>query len=977
MLTFLATVAILIVTAAGQSTCPVKSSQYMQQQQQRCKCGIKTNGQIYIYCARKQLTRLPQFTRSSILYEELILSGNQISVITSNAFNGLRVKRLYLDNNPIVKIEPNALTELANYLEELVISVKASDSSAQQPSLPAKLFKSLLNLKILKLDGLDVTGTGYLTASLFNRTRKLETIHLINSDLRTLSPRALSGVEYSLVELNLDNNKLTDTTIIFREIDNMKRLQRLILSRNNIRRLDRRLSTYQATHRDIGSSSLVNNKPTRALHIDLSFNAINHIDDYAFTGLLLTTTTLNLNNNELNQFQLNFISQLTQLTELSLDYNKISYIPDNLFINSRYLHTLSLKGNFISQIRSEFAFSGLHFNLQRLNLASNRLRTLGDHIFMQTTKLKELNMDRNSLGMHFSTISTKQILNTFAGIESELRTLNLEHNNLAPAHLWSVATLLNIESLRLGNNDLTNLSLPAIEPLTSNLTNLFKFYRNLTTLDMQNTSLYQIPYFIGLNRSLTSLNLAKNSLCHVNANNLDKFYSHLSLLNLNSNPLVCNEQLIPLRHWTEKHTKVNSASQQTFNYFSQMSRAFRTDPTLNWKCSEPTHLNNKYFNQLSLKDLSSQQATGYSQCHLDLDNDMYAANLLSTTTTSTQPPSKPHSTIKTVTPLSPSSSAINKILFSMSTSTASIPVANASFLTSMELKQTLLGSLIGALLVLAILLTIFCFLKARTNTHTNHKALASAKSQHISTSSSSSSPYELSKLTLQTMCINSSNNSTASSGSTSSTSNNSSCNHTECSNFFTKMDPLRLTLLNQASMYNPQYLNQNIHYLSTNLPTSPVESMTTSPTNIDNSMLLLNDNTYDKLHQRFGTLNASNNIPSTLNYNQQNHLINKYIQNLNRQLQQTSSSPAETTPFLIIQNMSDVNKLMANEVNMSQDSCSTQLTTPTEYQHTYHEIGDVLVNPQRVARGQTQQKLAVNETASSNNAAANQNEMFI
>lgn len=406
-----ALVIMLVNSLYGQSTCPVKFSP--DQRQQNCKCGIKTDGQIYIYCARKQLTQLPQFTRSSILYEELILSGNQITDILVNSFKGLRVKRLYLDNNPIKTIAPNALIELANYLEELVISVDQSQQlMPNRPALPSRLFKSLLNLKIVKLTGLTIMKDSHLTSSLFNRTRKLESIHLIDCSIRSLDINSFSGVEYSLQELNLDNNQIDSTHVIFSELERMKRLQTLTLSRNNIRRISRfQQSTAELlgnTHNDLGSNIIQENLNAKTFELDLSFNAVNHIDDFAFAGRVLSSTSkLNLNNNELTQYQLGFISQLSNLKELQLDYNKISFIPDNLFINARYLKVLSLKGNFISQIGSEYAFSGLHFNLERLNLAANKLRTIGKRVFMQTTKLKELNLERNELGSHFQIVLNK------------------------------------------------------------------------------------------------------------------------------------------------------------------------------------------------------------------------------------------------------------------------------------------------------------------------------------------------------------------------------------------------------------------------------------------------------------------------------------------------------------------------------------------------------------------------------------------
>ena len=421
---FIITIVMTAHTVYGQSTCPVKFSSG--QQQQNCKCGIKTDGQIYIYCARKQLTQLPEFTRSSILYEELILSGNQISAVLVNSFKGLRVKRLYLDNNPLKTIEPNALVELANYLEELVISVDQSQQLVpSRPTLPSRLFKSLLNLKIVKLTGLSIMANSHLTSSLFNRTRKLETIHLVDCNIRSLDINSFSGVEYSLQELNLDNNQIDSTHVIFSELERMKRLQVLTLSRNNIRRISRfQQSTSDIlsnAHNDLGSNLIHENLSPKSFDLDLSFNAINHIDDYAFTGNVLSSTTkLNLNNNELTQYQIGFISQLSNLKELQLDYNKINFIPDNLFINARYLKVLSLKGNYISQIGSEYAFSGLHFNLERLNLAANKLRTIGKRVFMQTTKLKELNLERNELGNHF-----QMIINKYQQIDLTGKSLNL------------------------------------------------------------------------------------------------------------------------------------------------------------------------------------------------------------------------------------------------------------------------------------------------------------------------------------------------------------------------------------------------------------------------------------------------------------------------------------------------------------------------------------------------------------------------
>ena len=630
------------------------------------------------------------------------------------------------------------------------------------------------------------------------------------------------------------------------------------------------------------------------------------------------------------------------------------------------------------------------------------------------------------------------MISTFEGIESELKSINLENNNLESNHLWALANLLNVESMKIGHNNLEALYLQAVKP-TSKLTSLFKFYRNLTYLDIQNSSLIQLPYFIGLNRSLASFNLARNGICNVNAKNLHKFYSKLSYLNLNSNPLECNGYLTSLREWIDEITqikfnnqniKVSGSNGNEANFYSQSPNSYPTDPSLNWKCAAPELMVNKPLNRISYKELDSGSVSG--QCLLDLDERMATSTKPSATSTH-QPSTKltkvsqpiattikalesdiqstTNEAIQTVTPSEPANLLMQNIIFSQNTPKAAAqPIAPASedtssrqvsLLNSMEFKQTLLGSLIGAFLVLVIVSSIFCVIKSTRIAKLKDLSLCSSssgsskpdKSQHISSTTSSSSPYEMSKLTLQTMCINSSNSS-ASSGSSSSSTNstsNSSCNQNP-NDFFTKMDPLRLTLLNQASAYNQHYLNNcNLHYLASNLPYSPTDSLigssTTSPSQHDANqmahMTLLNDNTYDKLHQRFNTLNmsqaaqAAHNLSavSTLNYSQQNQLINKYIQNLNRQLSAQNGlnqqQVAETTPFLIIQNMSDFNTLVnsSRSNNFQQD------------QHTYHEIGEVLLNSannqQRFNHLQIPASNSQQQQQQQQNGEPNGNELFI
>jgi len=1002
ILTLVYILAHIILIVSSQSTCPVISNSVtdLNHQQQRCKCGIKTDGQIYIYCARKQLKSLPKFTRSSILYEELILSGNQIEKINVNSFNGLRVKRLFIDDNPLSHIESNSFTELANYLEELVISVSQSNQQTSKAALPLSIFQNLLNLKILKLANLELgtDSNGQLKQSTFNRTRKLEIINLVDFGLQRIEKNALAGLEFSLKELNLDNNQLVSTLDIFSEIKRMRRLESLVLSRNKIRKLVRFASYNSESNFNLNN----NENDLSEIQLDLSFNAINQVDEFAFgissaQSLAKQITKLNMNNNELNQFQLNFIAQLVNLKELYLDYNKIENLPDNLFLNSRYLEHLSLKGNSIAVIQSEFSFSGLHFNLKRLNLASNKMQSLGKRVFMQTSKLRELNLERNNLGIHFDSLISNStdlnvLMNTFEGIESELKTLNLESNQLQPAHLWSIANLLNLETLKLGNNKMSSLNLKATLALEQQqqqfsmeqkLFKVFEFYRNLSILDMQNNSLSQMPYFVSLNNTLTVFNLAQNQICHVNSNNLKSMYGKMKNLNLNMNPLKCDCNLIGLREWID---------------ISEPSSA-------SWKCSSPIINKNKLVNQLNSNyDFNCDLASDEIACSLDQDEAMFKISTTTTTTTSTTTFSTTSTTsttssstiVSTTLPLlilTGTSSTLTKIVtvqdididsnIAISNNETlrfnkidSIPTeqsqktsstAIGSFFSSIEIKQTLLGSFIGALSVILIVFLIIVIFKVthkrygakelsicNTSAHDSDKD----KSNRTATTNSSS-PYDLTKLSL---CINNcgNNSSATSSGSSSASSctsslgvTNSSCicgilksaglemNHEatkEC--LFNKMDPLRLTILSSAS----NLINANNNNTLANGLANGFQNRTSfyqhylNCNNQTNQMYNCNNIQYIASHLPYSSpseslISGSCPSPYQPNNTDQNESDNKQI-----------SNSANNRLFSFLSGKAYSNSSNSNLINTSSNNNNASLLNGTTETNTYDKLHHRLNN---------------------------------
>lgn len=87
---------------------------------------------------------------------------------------------------------------------------------------------------------------------------------MVDCGLSRVERGALSGVEASLRELNLDNNLIDAASDVFSEVTRMKRLQVLNLSRNRIR--------HMLEYSSANSNLVVDASSAEALEIDLSFN---------------------------------------------------------------------------------------------------------------------------------------------------------------------------------------------------------------------------------------------------------------------------------------------------------------------------------------------------------------------------------------------------------------------------------------------------------------------------------------------------------------------------------------------------------------------------------------------------------------------------------------------------------------------------------------------------------------------------------
>lgn len=542
-----------------------------------CQSGIREDNTNYIYCARRGLTEVPLFSKNNVVYDELVLSDNKISQLNIHSFSRIKVKKVYLNGNPIRLIEPQAFSKLENNLEELWLDADMTSlnefelEQANMLGLP-KAIQNLRNLNTLKLKGFLVKQ---LDSSILKRLNRIEILSLQFCSIEQIDKSAFEGLKNSLKELYLDGNLLQSIPTESLVNAGFKNLKVLSLSQNNIKTIN--IDSF-------GFSIFTNyfefsiNKPAGLSSIsklDLSYNGLKQVDSQAFNGFNNTLEVLYLQNNEINSYNLKFIRQLQILKELNLDFNLISNLASSLFVNSAKLQYLSLQGNSIQFDEVEFSlnqdnsiFEGLT-GLHRLNLARNGIKHLPNGLFKPVKNLKSLILDKNLID------NLNEL--TFDGLFTSLMNISLQNTKLKSNNLISLKYFQKLERIKLGFNDLDQIdwSLFALN-----------MHSTLSNLDLQNNRINQILFdqvnSSSIMQNLLELDLSNNKLCEFDSNLLDKM-PKLKNLGLSQNPLYCDCNLLALYEWSRRkfdkdmlayvqwQCEMPETQKQTFKRFTSLS----------------------------------------------------------------------------------------------------------------------------------------------------------------------------------------------------------------------------------------------------------------------------------------------------------------------------------------------------------------------------------------------------------------------
>ena len=336
----------------------------------------------------------------------------------SRSASSSRVKKIFLNGNPLRHVEAGTFARLENHLEELWLDADSASASAIASEsgpdslangLPEAVVNHLRNLNKLRLKGLHVPVLG---DHALKRLGRLELLSLQFCAIERIEPGAFAGLQNTLKELYLDGNQLQSVPSEALLGAAFRSLRVLSLAQNQIKSL--------------GADSFARFSPS-LVRLDVSYNGLRSVDAHAFRGLNASLLEqLFAQNNELSAHSLRFVRHLTGLRELNLDFNLIGRMSANspapVFADSARLQLLSLQGNSIvfdedDDEQTTSVFEGLT-GLHRLNLARNGLRRLPAGVFGPLRALRSLVLDKNPV----------ENLNerTFAGLEHSLLNVSMQ-----------------------------------------------------------------------------------------------------------------------------------------------------------------------------------------------------------------------------------------------------------------------------------------------------------------------------------------------------------------------------------------------------------------------------------------------------------------------------------------------------------------------------------------------------------------------
>ncbi|CAH2266846.1 jg8907 [Pararge aegeria aegeria] len=429
--------------------------------------------------------------------QHLYLQHNNITDISSEAFNGLVSMRvLNISHNRLhtlpeglfayarelreIYLNDNSLFELArgifHRLEQLIVLDLSSNqltsnhiddgtflglirlivlnlSNNALTRIDGKTFKDLFFLQILNLKN---NSIGYIEENAFLPLYNLHTLNLAENRLHTIDDKLFNGL-FVLSKLTLNNNLLV--SIDKKAFKNCSDLKELDLSSNQL------LEVPDA----LWELSFLKT-------LDLGENQISDFKNGSFKNLN-QLTGLRLIDNQIGNLSVGMFWDLPSLQVLNIAKNKIQSIERGTFTRNMQLEAIRLDGNFLSDINGVFSTLA---SLLWLNLSENHLVWF-DYAFVPSN-LKWLDVHGNFI----------EHLGNYYKLQDQIhiKTLDVSHNRIVEISPMAIPN--SVELLFINNNFLNNIHVNSFFD-KKNLTRVDMYANELVHLELNSLRLATVP----------------------------------------------------------------------------------------------------------------------------------------------------------------------------------------------------------------------------------------------------------------------------------------------------------------------------------------------------------------------------------------------------------------------------------------------------------------------------------------------------
>ena len=348
---------------SGNITCPAET-------ECECKEALNAQGSVerVIDCQNMGLTEVPNFLPfTGMTFDSLLLNDNKISGLTPNAFNGLDVKRIDLNNN-------RELNSFSNYAFKFLPGLEVLSIENAKMSSMSTAFRDLPELRELHLKNNQIR---MLPESAFSTMTKLRHLDLCNnqaefpSSFKSFKP--LTNLEY----LNLENNGLYNIPI--EAIKSKEKLHSLILGYNHIRRVP--LEILQGL-KSLKRLELVGNPISFTKPEDGIFPKLD-LEVLSLGGCTMETVTPQS------------FSHFSRLQNLTIRECQIQSIPKGTFKVLRHLRALDVSGNHFRLMPE--VFYGVEGQLDLLKLEKMNLTEYPVRLLSRFPQLKDIYLSGNKI----------------------------------------------------------------------------------------------------------------------------------------------------------------------------------------------------------------------------------------------------------------------------------------------------------------------------------------------------------------------------------------------------------------------------------------------------------------------------------------------------------------------------------------------------------------------------------------------------